>query len=103
MQADVDHIIAFSRSLDYSFANRVICHSACNRAKGDRTSFEAYAGDEARHEAIRDRAGKVTGDRRAVAQRLRRFAMNEGELEEFLQDFRNRQLNDTAYAARLAA
>ncbi len=102
-QIDIDHIIPFSRSLDDSFTNLVLCHSHCNRLKGDRTPYEAFAGDPERYERILDRVRKFSGDSRTRAEKLRRFKLNDEELTKFLEDFRNRQLNDTAYAARLAA
>jgi len=102
-QIDIDHIIPFSRSLDDSFTNLVLCHSHCNRLKGNQTPYEAFAGDPERYERILDRVRKFSGDRRTAAEKLRRFKLNDEELSRFLEDFRNRQLNDTAYAARLAA
>ena len=48
------------------------------------------------------RVRRFAGDRRTVAEKLRRFMMKKEELDTFLGDFRNRQLNDTAYASRLA-
>ncbi|MFZ3199906.1 MAG: type II CRISPR RNA-guided endonuclease Cas9, partial [Candidatus Acidiferrales bacterium] len=101
-QVDVDHIIPFSRSLDDSYVNLVLCHAACNRAKGDRTPFEAFSGDADNYERIRDRVGTFTGDRRSVAEKVRRFRMNDEELKEFLANFQQRQLNDTAYASQRA-
>lgn len=101
-QVDIDHMIPFSRSLDDSYLNLVICHSHCNRAKGDLTPYEAFSGDAERYAAILDRVKRLAGDRRTAAEKLRRFTMNEEQLSPFLDDFRNRQLNDTAYAARLA-
>lgn len=101
-QVDIDHIIPFSRSLDDSYMNLLICHSQCNRTKGDRTPFEAFSGDPERYEEILSRVKSFAGDRRTVAEKLRRFMMNDEELDTFLHDFRNRQLNDTAYACRLA-
>jgi CRISPR-associated endonuclease Csn1 len=102
-QIDIDHVIPFSRSLDDSFTNLVLCHSHCNRLKGDRTPYEAFAGEPERYERILDRVRKFSGDSRTRAEKLRRFKLNHEELTKFLEDFRNRQLNDTAYAARLAA
>ena len=101
-QADIDHIIPFSRSLDDSYMNLVICHSECNRVKGDRTPFEAFSDDAERYEEILSRVRRFAGDRRTVAEKLRRFMMEKEQLDTFLDDFRNRQLNDTAYASRLA-
>jgi CRISPR-associated endonuclease Csn1 len=102
-QVDVDHIIPFSMSLDDSYMSLVICHAACNRGKGDRTPFRAFSGEADRYERILELVRKFTGDRRTVAEKLKRFQMNDEALGKFLEDFRNRQLNDTAYASRLAA
>lgn len=41
-QVDIDHIIPFSRSLDDSYVNLVVCHSSCNRAKGNRTHSKLF-------------------------------------------------------------
>jgi CRISPR-associated endonuclease Csn1 len=102
-QTDIDHIIPFSRSMDDSYPNLVICHARCNREKGDRTPFEAFSGDGERYDQIKDRVKKFAGDRRTVSEKIRRFQMDQEELERYLGDFRHRQLNDTAYASRLAA
>jgi CRISPR-associated endonuclease Csn1 len=101
-QVDIDHIIPFRRSLDNSYLNLVICHSKCNRTKGDRTPYEAFSGDAERYEEILDRVKRFAGDRRTVTEKLRRFMMDAEQPEGFLADFRSRQLNDTAYAARIA-
>ncbi len=103
-QFDIEHIIPFSRSMDNSFSNLTLCHIPENRAvKGNKTPFQAYSGDETRYGQIIDRVKKFAGERRMVAAKLKRFMLNDDELELFLEDFRNRQLNDTAYATSLAA
>ncbi|MGO9641420.1 MAG: type II CRISPR RNA-guided endonuclease Cas9 [Candidatus Acidiferrales bacterium] len=99
-QVDVDHILPFSRSFDDSYMNLVICHAHCNREKANRTPREAFSGEQ--YEAILDRLSRFTGDRSTTAEKLRRFKMNPEELAAHLEDFNARQLNDTAYAARLA-
>ena len=103
-QFDIEHIIPFSRSMDNSFQNLTLCYVPENRnVKGNRTPWQAYHGDPDRYEAILDRVRKFAGDRQTVALKLKRFMMNDKQLENFLEDFRNRQLNDTAYATALAA
>ncbi len=103
-QFDIEHIIPFSRSMDNSFSNLTLCYVPENRAvKGNKTPFQAYSGDEARYGQILDRVKRFTGERRTVAAKLKRFSLSDEELEAFLEDFRNRQLNDTAYATSLAA
>jgi len=101
---DIEHIIPFSRSMDNSFQNVTLCYVPENRSvKGNKTPHQAYSGDEQRYEAILDRVRKFSGDRQTAAAKLKRFAMNGDELEAYLEDFRNRQLNDTAYATSVAA
>lgn len=103
-QFDIEHIIPFSQSMDNSFPNLTLCHVPENRAvKGNKAPWQAYHGDPERYEAILDRVRRFTGDRRTVAAKLKRFAMDDDGLEGFLEDFRNRQLNDTAYASSIAA
>ena len=100
-QVDVDHIIPFSRCLDDSYLNLVVCHSSCNRVKGNRTPFEAFSGE--RYEQILDRVKEFAGDKTTTQAKLRRFLMDDEMLKKFLDDFRSRQLNDTAYASKLSA
>ncbi len=102
-QFDIEHIIPFSRSLDNSFLNLTLCYVPENRSvKGNKTPHEAYAGDPELYEQIVDRVKRFTGERRTVAEKVRRFKLGAEELENFLSDFRDRQLNDTAYATTLA-
>jgi CRISPR-associated endonuclease Csn1 len=102
-QFDIEHIIPFSRSMDNSFQNLTLCYVPENRsAKGNKTPHEAYSGDPDRYQAILERVRKFTGERAMVSAKLKRFTMDEDELQEFLADFRKRQLNDTAYASTLA-
>jgi CRISPR-associated endonuclease Csn1 len=103
-QFDIEHIIPFSRSMDNSFQNLTLCYVPENRTvKGNKTPHQAYGGDGQKYEAIRDRVRKFAGERATVAAKLKRFTMDDDGLEIFLEDFRSRQLNDTAYAASLAA
>jgi len=103
-QFDIEHILPFSRSMDNSFQNLTLCYVPENRSiKGNKTPSQAYQGNPERYEAILDRVRKFGGDRQTAAAKLRRFTMGDDELEGFLEDFRNRQLNDTAYATSIAA
>jgi len=102
-QFDIEHIIPFSLSMDNSFLNLTLCDVAENRSvKGNRTPHQAYSGDEAKYEQILLRVKNFGGERSTVAAKLKRFIMNDDELQVYLEEFRNRQLNDTAYATRLA-
>jgi len=102
-QFDIEHIIPFSISMDNSFMNLTLCHVAENRSvKGNKTPNQAYSSDGVRYEGMLNRVKKFIGERSTVAAKLKRFMINEEELEVYLEEFRNRQLNDTAYATRLA-
>lgn len=102
-QFDIEHIIPFSLSMDNSFFNLTLCYVPENRSvKGNRTPHQVYSSDEAKYEQMLMRVRNFAGERTTVAAKLKRFMLNNEELEVFLEDFRNRQLNDTAYATRLA-
>ncbi|MGI0134723.1 MAG: type II CRISPR RNA-guided endonuclease Cas9, partial [Candidatus Micrarchaeaceae archaeon] len=78
----IDHIIPFSRSLDDSFVNKVLCHTDCNRSKGQMTPFEKYGRDPERQEhyaAILQCVSHFKGDARD--EKLRRFKMDDKALE----------------------
>lgn len=98
---DVEHIIPFGRSLDDSFANKTLCFADENRAvKRNRTPFEAYARDDARWQDIISRVERFRGGRARF--KLERFLMQEAGTE-VLEEFADRQLNDTRFASRMAA
>jgi CRISPR-associated endonuclease Csn1 len=100
-QFDIEHIIPFSRSMDNTFLNLTLCYLPENRSvKGNKTPYQAYSGDNQKYEDIRDRVKRFSAP--WSAEKLKRFSMNDEELEKFLSDFRDRQLNDTAYASSLA-
>jgi CRISPR-associated endonuclease Csn1 len=96
----IDHIIPFSFSLDDSFANKVLCHAACNQTKGGLTPFQRFGRGENWDKIIDcvTRFGKDFRD-----EKLRRFKMDGKDLEEFLARRPAQQFNDSAYASRLAA
>src|SRR5579885_313913 len=62
---------------------------------------EAYSGDAAAYEAILDRVKRFQGG--YAEEKLRRFRMTTEEIATFLEDFTERQLNDTRSATRVAA
>ncbi len=90
-EVEVEHIIPYGRCLDDSYMNKTLCDQAENRIKGDRTPFEAYGEDEPKYEAVLQRAAKLPWPKR------RRFSLKHIELDDFVQ----RQLNDTRYISRL--
>jgi CRISPR-associated endonuclease Csn1 len=96
-QFDVEHIIPLSRCPDDSFLNKTLCYHEENRSrKRGRTPWEAYGGNEEQWDLILQR---VRGWQPGNEAKLRRFQLCSLEkLEEFTQ----RQMNDTRYTTRLA-
>lgn len=95
-EADIDHIIPYSRSLDDSASNKVVAHRACNRAKGNRTPFERWGHDEERWDRI---AAQVARLHKGKQWRFGPDAMARVEKDG---GFLARQLTDTQYLSRLA-
>lgn len=98
-QFDIEHIWPRARSLDDSYINKTLCYHEENRLrKRGRTPFEAYGGDPEAWAALLQRVSEFSGDQRTLRAKLERFMA-----QELTEDFRNRDLSDTRYIARLAA
>ncbi|KAA0677966.1 type II CRISPR RNA-guided endonuclease Cas9 [Roseomonas genomospecies 6] len=95
-KVDIDHILPFSRSLDDSAANKVVCLTAANREKSNKTPWEAFAGDEGRWSQILGCVEDLPPNKRW---RFAENAMNRWDEEG---GFLARQITDTQYLARLA-
>jgi len=97
-EVEIDHILPFSRTLHDGIGNKVLCTRAANRAKGNRTPFEAFGHSPAGYEwsHIEERIARLSGRKPLL------FAAN--ALEDFLngRDFLDRHLTDTAYLSRVA-
>ena len=95
---EVDHILPFSKTLDNSMANMVVCVRRANRDKGDRPPYEAFghSPEGYDYEAILARADKLPPNKRW---RFQPDAMERFEDEE---GFLDRQLNETRYLSRTA-
>jgi len=89
-QTEVDHILPFSQTLDDSMANKVVCIAAANRAKGDRSPYEAF--------------GKEILNRTTNFPPNKRWRFGPDAMERFEQEdrFLDRQLNETRYLSRTA-
>jgi len=98
-EVEVEHLIPFSRSLDDSRANKVVCTREANRFKGYRTPHEAF-GDSPEgyqwHE-IFERSGNLPHSKQW------RFKPDAMEIWQMGEDaeFTSRHLNDTRYIGRL--
>jgi len=97
-EVEVDHLLPFSRTLDDSVANKVLCLARANRQKGDRSPWEAFghSPDGYSWDGMLERASRLRRNR------YRRFA--EEAMQKYAETggFLARQLTDTAYMSRLA-
>ena len=95
-ETEVDHILPFSRSLDDSGANKVVCFRSSNRGKGNKTPHEHF-GAKPIWGAIESNAAKLPPNKRW---RFAPDAMEKFKSEN--RDFLDRQLNETRHLARVA-
>ncbi|MGK2910487.1 MAG: type II CRISPR RNA-guided endonuclease Cas9 [Sphingobium sp.] len=95
-EADIDHIIPYSLSLDDSAANKVVSHRHCNRAKGNKTPYDKWGRDDAKSAIIRDQVARLHRSKQW------RFGPNAMEQVEKDGGFIARQLTDTQYLSRMA-
>ncbi|MFD1611985.1 type II CRISPR RNA-guided endonuclease Cas9 [Sphingomonas tabacisoli] len=95
-EADIDHIIPYSRSLDDSASNKVVAHRHCNRIKGNRTPHEKWGHDPERWETIANQVARLHKSKqwRFGSDAIARVEKDGG--------FIARQLTDTQYLSRLA-
>ncbi len=93
-EADVDHIIPYSQSLDDGAGTKVVSHRHCNRAKGNKTPYERWGQDEARWEIISAQVARMHRSKQW------RFGPDARGRLESDGGFLARQLNDTQYLAR---
>ena len=87
---EVDHILPFSRTLDNSMANLVVCMADANRVKGNQTPYEAFG----------DKCLEYVAD--FPANKRWRFYEDAMERYEGERDFLDRQLSETQYLSRTA-
>lgn len=93
-EVQVDHILPRQRSLDNSYANKTTCFRSANVEKADRTPHEWLSGDEKRYETMLQTVRRLW----AIGQggKAKKFAQQTCELDDFIE----RQLNDTKYITR---
>lgn len=94
-EVEIDHILPFSRTLDDSMANKILCKRRANREKGNRTPFEAWGDKEAYADILA---------RTAVLPKSKRWRFSEEAMQTYTKDrdFIARQLTDSQYIARLS-
>ena len=96
--SQVDHIVPFSRSFDDSLNNKVLVCSKCNQEKGNKTPYEWFGKDIEKW----NRLLETTSSYNIYKKRNLYIGQNDNsiELEEKLDNFKNRNLNDTRYITR---
>ncbi len=94
-EADIDHILPYSRTLDDSVSNKVVAHRHCNRQKGNKTPWEAW-GNTDRWDKITEQVARLHKGKqwRFQSDAMKRFDEKGG--------FIQRQLTDTQYLSRMA-
>ncbi|WP_127595934.1 type II CRISPR RNA-guided endonuclease Cas9 [Nitratireductor alexandrii] len=94
-ESDIDHILPYSKTLDDSKANRLLCCTACNREKKNRAPADVPQW-KARYPEILARAATLPKNKqwRFAEDAMARFGEEEG--------FLARQLIDMQYISRLA-
>ena len=96
---EIEHLIPFSKSLDDSRSNNVICTRQSNRDKGNRTPFQAFGHNPPNYDwnEIYDRVRKLP--------KPKQWRFEHDALQIWYRDhddFTTRHLNDTRYIGRLA-
>jgi CRISPR-associated endonuclease Csn1 len=96
-EADLDHILPYSRCLDDSQLNKIICHRKCNHGKGNKTPYEWLAdSDPEAFDRMCLQVGSLLKRGLMPYKKYRRFLQKELELDNFIA----RQLTDTGYIVR---
>lgn len=94
-EANVDHIIPYSRSLNDSAGNKVVAHRSCNNAKGNLTPWEKWGGTD-QWDVIAEQVARLHKSKQW------RFGPDAMARVEKDGGFLARQLTDTQYLSRLA-
>jgi CRISPR-associated endonuclease Csn1 len=95
---EIDHVLPLSRSQDDGLHNKVLCLTAENQRKGDRTPYEWLdgAGDSDRWRAFQMRVGTLPNIRKPKRDRLLRTDFTTATAE----GFKERNLVDTRYITK---
>ncbi len=111
---EIDHILPYSRTLDDSLGNKVLCKTRANRFKKNRTPFEAFghSGGGYQWEEIQERANAFSRHKAArfkesaIVDYIGRAELDTTRLKEYgfseTEGFLARHLTDTAYLSRVA-
>jgi CRISPR-associated endonuclease Csn1 len=93
---EIDHILPYSRSLDDSMSNKVLCLAKENQDKRDRTPYEYFTQEGKDWYSYEVYINNLKTIRKLKRQNLLKKNFDENSAKEF----RERNANDTAYMAR---
>jgi len=94
--AEIDHILPYSRSLDDSMSNKVLCLAKENQDKRARTPYEYFTEEKKDWYEYEVFVNGLKTIRKSKRQKLLKKNFDENSAQEF----RERNANDTAYMAR---
>lgn len=93
---EIDHILPFSRSLEDGMHNKVVCLSKENQDKKDMTPYEYFNSTQRDWHSFEERVKGLKTIKKAKRVRLLKKNFDENSSKEF----RERNINDTAFMAR---
>ena len=96
-EIEIDHIIPYSKSLNDSYMNKVVCFAHQNQFKGQRTPIEAFAQNPEQWEQIEQFVAKHY-DKRLLPKQQAFYKKSDDDVNEMISS----QLNDTRYISREA-
>ncbi|MBK6292049.1 MAG: type II CRISPR RNA-guided endonuclease Cas9 [Ignavibacteria bacterium] len=101
---DIDHIMPYSRTLDDSRNNKVLCLRSINLAKKNMSPSEACDAGVLNRNELRERVDALVRANKINKSKSVRFFMSTEDMQKLYgEDFLLRQLNDTRYIGRLTA
>lgn len=100
-RTQIDHILPFSRTLDDSMANKVLCCTSCNQTKRNKSPWEAFSHNQEGPHDYEKMLQRVY----ACLRSNKKWRFDENAMERYEREeagFLDRQLNDTRYLSRIA-
>ncbi|VAV94952.1 CRISPR-associated endonuclease Cas9, partial [hydrothermal vent metagenome] len=99
-EAEIEHILPFSKTLDNGTANLTVATRQANRLKSNRTPYEAFAGD---HHADQGMIWRDIAERAKGLPKNKRWRFDADAMDRFEQEggFIARQLTDNAYISKI--
>ncbi len=99
-EAEIEHILPFSRTLDNGAANLTIAIRQANRLKGNRTPYEAFGHDQ---HADQGMIWRDIAERAKSLPKNKRWRFDEDSMDRFEKEggFLARQLTDNAYISKV--